>query len=183
MIEIILAFIGAIIFWRLVAAGFSLGAKATAATERTAAILEAVLSPEKLEAVREFERRREEERAAADLAYRRKRAAVAWIVIIGGLLLYAHAARAQGIYMLNGRATPSVIVGADGGVFPVVPNAFCYPGAGPCPVLLAPPIGRTYVGPPGYSPPPPTEYLVNRDAPRAYTPPPPWAAEFDGRRR
>jgi hypothetical protein len=69
---------------------------------------------------------------------------------------------AQGIYMLNGRATPSVIVGADGGIFPVIPNP-CH--GGPCPVILAPPLPwrappRFYVPPPYaqrnvYGPPPP----------------------------
>jgi hypothetical protein len=174
MIELLVVFIGALVFWRLVAVGFSLGAKATAATERTAAILEAVLPPEKRELVREFERRREEDRAAADLAYRRKRAVVLWIAILGGLFLAAHSAKAQGIYMgRDGRAHPSVIVGPAGEVHPVAPT-FCTPGFGPCPVFLGPPVG--FVRSPRFAPPP----LPYDDAPRAFTPPPPWAGEFDG---
>lgn len=51
----------------------------------------------------------------------------------------ASTADAQGIYMANGRATPSVIVGADGKVWPVIPT----PCQGePCPVVLAPPLAR-----------------------------------------
>ena len=51
----------------------------------------------------------------------------------------ASTADAQGIYMANGRATPSVIVGADGKVWPVIPT----PCQGePCPVVLAPPRAR-----------------------------------------
>jgi hypothetical protein len=57
------------------------------------------------------------------------------------------AADAQGLYMLNGRATPSVIVGGAGEVYPVIPTPFCY--GGPCPVFLAPPVPwlRARVGP------------------------------------
>src|SRR5262245_1025884 len=148
MITFVVALVGAIIFWRLVAHGFRLGAQATAATERTSAILEAVLPPEKLELVRAVEARREEERAAADLAYRRKRAVAIWIVIGIVLLLVANGAKAQGIYMgRDGRVHAQVIVGDDGRAWPVVPSPSY---AGPSPLYLAPPV--PYAPPPG--PPP-----------------------------
>jgi hypothetical protein len=51
------------------------------------------------------------------------------------LFVSATAADGQGIYMLNGRATPQVIVRGGGEVYPVIPN-LCH--GGPCPVLLAP---------------------------------------------
>jgi hypothetical protein len=66
-------------------------------------------------------------------------------------IIFARSASAQGIYMgRDGRAHPSVIVGADGGIFPVVPT-FCYGGA-PCPVILAPPLPFRH---PQFAPPPP----------------------------
>jgi hypothetical protein len=76
---------------------------------------------------------------------------------------------AQGIYMLNGRATPSVIVGGGGEIYPVIPGPQF---AGPSPVLLAPPVPwlRARVGP--YAPivpDPPRE-------PRSVAPAPPPAA-------
>jgi hypothetical protein len=43
------------------------------------------------------------------------------LALVIALLLSAAEADAQGIYMLNGRATPSVIVGANGAIFPVFP--------------------------------------------------------------
>ena len=52
------------------------------------------------------------------------------------LLASASCADAQGLYMLNGRATPSVIIGADGRAWPVVPGPQY---AGPSPLILAPP--------------------------------------------
>jgi hypothetical protein len=138
MIELIVVLIGIVVFWKLVGRGFALGEKATAATERTSAILEAVLSPERLELVRRVETRREEERAAAELAYRRKRAVVIWIAIGVVFLLVATNARAQVHMGRDGRAHASVIVGPDGAAFPVMPT-FCTPGFGPCPVILGPP--------------------------------------------
>jgi hypothetical protein len=67
------------------------------------------------------------------------------------LLASVTAADAQAIYMLNGRATPSVIGGGGGEVYPVIPTPFCH--GGPCPVFLAPPLPwlRARVGP--YAPP------------------------------
>ena len=56
---------------------------------------------------------------------------------IAAAFLAATAAEGQGLQIENGRATPSVIVGADGVVWPVIPSP-CY--GGPCPVILAPPI-------------------------------------------
>jgi hypothetical protein len=162
MITFIIALIGAIIFWQLIARGFSLGAQATAATQRTAAILEAVLPPEKRELVREFERRQEEERQAADLSYRRKRAAVLWALIIGGFLWAAYGAHAQGIYMgRDGRVHSQVIVGADGTPFPVAPT-YCPNGYGPCPVVLgqpAPPLPPQAAVP--MPPPPPLGWVYS----------------------
>jgi hypothetical protein len=109
----------------------------TAATERTAAILEAVLQPEQRARVQAVEAQWERDRATADLAYRRKRAAALWAIIIGTLLLIAQGAKAQGIYMgRDGRVHAQVIVDADGSAFPVVPTP-CY--GGPCPAVLAPP--------------------------------------------
>jgi hypothetical protein len=55
------------------------------------------------------------------------------------VLLAATAAGGQGLYMANGRATPSVIVGADGRAWPVIPTP-CH--GEPCPVVLAPPLAR-----------------------------------------
>ena len=52
------------------------------------------------------------------------------------LLASASCADAQGLYMLNGRATPSVIIGADGRAWPVVPGPQ-YAGAPPHPWLRA----------------------------------------------
>ena len=52
--------------------------------------------------------------------------------------------------MLNGRATPSVIIGADGRVWPVVPGPQF---AGPSPPILAPP-HPSAPGPPGCPLPP-----------------------------
>jgi hypothetical protein len=62
--------------------------------------------------------------------------------------------------MLNGRATPSVIVSPDGRGFPVIPGPQF---AGPSPIFLAPPLpfSRARVGP--YAPiipGPPTEYYA-----------------------
>jgi hypothetical protein len=74
--------------------------------------------------------------------------AIAFIVGI----IFARSASAQGIYMgRDGRVHPSVIVGSDGGIFPVVPT-FCTPGFGPCPVILAPPLPWRH---PQFAPPPP----------------------------
>ena len=68
------------------------------------------------------------------------------------MMLLSTPGGAQGIYMgRDGRVHPQVIVGADGGVWPVAPT-FCTPGFGPCPVILAPPI---YPPQPVYVPPPP----------------------------
>jgi hypothetical protein len=91
------------------------------------------------------------------------------------LFVSATAADGQGIYMLNGRATPQVIVGGSGEVYPVIPN-LCH--GGPCPVLLAPPLpfSRARVSP--YAPiisAPPTEYsapVVPRSSAPIYAPPP-----------
>jgi hypothetical protein len=78
------------------------------------------------------------------------------------------AADAQGLYMLNGRATPSVIVGGAGEVYPVIPN-LCH--GGPCPVLLAPPLPFRAWAPP---PLPPEYYapVVPRSSAPIYAPPP-----------
>ena len=85
--------------------------------------------------------------------------AVATAIVIS-VLFGARAANAQGIYMgRDGRAHPSIIVGADGGVFPVVPT-FCPSGYGPCPVILAPPIL-----PPSYAPTEPTYAVPPPSAP------------------
>ena len=68
------------------------------------------------------------------------------------LLASASYADAQGLYLLNGRATPSVIIGADGRAWPVVPGPQY---AGPSPLILAPPHPAPPYGPPidGYAPP------------------------------
>jgi hypothetical protein len=66
------------------------------------------------------------------------------------VLASAVSADAQGIYMLNGRATPSVIVGSGGEVYPVVPGPHY---DGPSPVLLAPPVGALPPPPPQLPPP------------------------------
>jgi hypothetical protein len=73
------------------------------------------------------------------------------------LLASASCADAQGLYMLNGRATPSVIIGPDGRAWPVVPGPQY---AGPSPLILAqpypapPPPAYGYgYGPPIYGPP------------------------------
>jgi hypothetical protein len=96
------------------------------------------------------------------------------IIAALALLASATAADAQGLYMLNGRATPSVIVGGGGDVYPVIPNP-CH--GGPCPVFLAPPLPlRARVGP--YAPiipAPPTEYyapVAPRSSAPIYAPPP-----------
>src|SRR6516165_4490290 len=84
--------------------------------------------------------------------------ALAIALIVGAI--FARSASAQGIYMgRDGRAHPSIIVGADGGVFPVVPT-FCPSGYGPCPVILAPPIL-----PPSYAPTEPTYAVPPPSAP------------------
>jgi hypothetical protein len=71
--------------------------------------------------------------------------AIAIVFMLG--ILYA---RAQGIYMgRDGRVHAQVIVGTDGGIFPVVPTP-CY--SGPCPVILAPPLPWRH---PKFVPPPP----------------------------
>jgi hypothetical protein len=95
-------------------------------------------------------------------------------IIVGLSLTFCTPARAQGIYMLNGRATPSVIAGPDGYVHPVIPGPQF---AGPSPLLLAPPLPfRARVGP--YAPiipAPPTEYyapVVPRSSAPIYAPPP-----------
>jgi len=74
------------------------------------------------------------------------KALVAAIALLASVI----AADAQGLYMLNGRATPSVIVGADGGIFPVIPGPQF---AGPSPVILARPF--PWRAPPRYAVPPP----------------------------
>ena len=68
------------------------------------------------------------------------------------LLASASCADAQGLYLLNGRATPSVIIGADGRAWPLVPGPQY---AGPSPLILAPPHPAPPYGPPidGYAPP------------------------------
>jgi hypothetical protein len=71
-------------------------------------------------------------------------------VLIWVIFMMIRPASAQGIYMLNGRATPQVIVGAEGSVWPVIPNP-CY--GGPCPVILAKPL--PWRAPPRYAVPPP----------------------------
>ena len=53
------------------------------------------------------------------------------------LLASASCADAQGLYMLNGRATPSVIIGADGRVWPWCRARRCRPFA-PDPCAAAP---------------------------------------------
>ena len=76
------------------------------------------------------------------------------------VLASAQLADAQGIYMLNGRATPSVIIGADGAVFPVVPGLQL---AGPSPLILAPPLPwRARARQEAPLPPLPPEYLDQR---------------------
>ena len=66
--------------------------------------------------------------------------ATAIVFVLG--ILYA---RAQGIYMgRDGRVHAQVIIGADGGIFPVVPTP-CY--VSPCPVILAPPLPWRHVPP------------------------------------
>jgi hypothetical protein len=89
------------------------------------------------------------------------------------LLASVTAADAQGIYMLNGRATPSVIVGGAGEIYPVIPGPQF---AGPSPMLLAPPLpfSRARVGPYAPIPTPPTEYyapVVPRSSAPIYAPP------------
>jgi len=85
------------------------------------------------------------------------------------LLASVTAVDAQGIYMRNGRATPSVIVGGGGEVYPVLPGPQF---AGPSPLRLAPPFSRARVGP--YAPiipAPPREYyapVVPRSGPPVY---------------
>lgn len=171
MIAFIVALIGAVIFWKLVSHGFQLSARATAATERTSAILEAVLPPEQRERVRAIEARWQDERAAADLAYRRRRAVFLWIVIIGGMFLIANGARAQGIYLgRDGRTHAQIIIAPNGAAYPVAPT-FCTPGLGPCPVVLGPPFA-----PPPYPPaplPPPAYAPVPPLAAAPQVPPPP----------
>ena len=75
-------------------------------------------------------------------------------IILAALAVLASAqiADAQGLYMLNGRATPSVIIGAGGRAWPVVPGPQY---AGPSPLILAPPHPAPPYGPPidGYAPP------------------------------
>jgi hypothetical protein len=97
-------------------------------------------------------------------------------IIIAALALLASvtAADAQGIYMLNGRATPSVIVGGAGEIYPVIPGPQF---AGPSPMLLAPPLSfsRARVGPYAPIPAPPREYyapVVPRSSAPIYAPPP-----------
>lgn len=158
MLLFIIAVIGAIATWQLINFAVRAGARTTAATERTAAILTAMLPPEAQARVRHIEAQAEEDRLAADLAYRKRRAVVLWVLIIGGFLLAGQVAKAQGIYMgRDGRAHAQVIVGADGGVFPVAPT-FCTPGLGPCPVVLAPP--PMYGAPMYYAPPPPPAFIA-----------------------
>jgi hypothetical protein len=74
------------------------------------------------------------------------------IAAVLALLASASCADAQRLYMLNGRATPSVIMGADGRAWPVVPGPQY---AGPSPLILAPPHPAPPEGPPiyGYGPP------------------------------
>jgi hypothetical protein len=96
-------------------------------------------------------------------------AAVAALLIAATVVtlsvICARSADAQGIYMgRDGRAHAQIIVGPDGGIFPVIPSP-CY--GGPCPVLLAPPLPWRHpqFGPPS---PPPLGY-----APEPTPPPPP----------
>jgi hypothetical protein len=65
-----------------------------------------------------------------------------WIVMA---LRPAHAF----LYMQNGRATPTEIVGADGSVWPVIPGPHF---AGPSPMVLAPPLGPWSAPPLAYAP-------------------------------
>jgi hypothetical protein len=89
------------------------------------------------------------------------------------LLTSMTVADAQGIYMLNGRATPSVIVGGAGEIYPVIPGPQF---AGPSPMLLTPPLPlRARVGPYAPIPAPPIEYdapVVPRSSAPIYAPPP-----------
>jgi len=88
------------------------------------------------------------------------------------VIAFTVGAFAQGIYMgRDGRAHAQVIVGADGGVFPVIPT-YCQQGWGPCPVVLAPPLPWRYAPPPplAYGPPPPPApigWIWGRGAPCA----------------
>jgi hypothetical protein len=77
------------------------------------------------------------------------------------LLATVTAANAQGIYMLNGRATPQVIVDPYGRPWPVIPGPQF---AGPSPIILAPPL------PPAPLPLPP---VISPPVPTAVPPPPP----------
>jgi hypothetical protein len=56
------------------------------------------------------------------------------------------------LYMQNGRATPTEIVGPDGSVWPVIPGPHF---AGPSPMVLAPPLGPWAAPPLAYAPPAP----------------------------
>src|SRR5262245_28709923 len=135
MIELIVIVIGALIFWKLVARGFALGARATAATERTAELLAAALPPE----ARDRYVAMKEAQAAEAYAAEKKKAIAFVVLAVLAILILASKAHAQGIYMgRDGRAHAQVIVGADGTPFPVAPT-FCTPGFGPCPVVLGPP--------------------------------------------
>jgi hypothetical protein len=96
----------------------------------------------------------------------------ATIIAALALLASATAADSQGLYMQNGRATPSVIVGGGGEIYPVIPGPQF---AGPSPMLLAPPLPffRARVGPYAPTPAPPTEYdapVVPRSSAPLYAP-------------
>ena len=56
------------------------------------------------------------------------------------LLASASCADAQGLYMLNGRATPSVIIGADGRAWPWPAPPYGPPIDGYAPPAYAPPV-------------------------------------------
>ena len=122
MLEIVVMIIGAILVWRLINAGFALGARATAATERTAELLAFGMSPEARDRyVAMCEEREMRKRAAATT----KRIATAIIVVVL-IALYAAGARADescGLFVkyasdnihfiVRGKTGERIILGGD----------------------------------------------------------------------
>ena len=144
-LSIILWIIGAIVTWSMISHGFAIANRIAAASEATAMSTSALyfaLTPEAKERADVHlatQAKKKAEHNNAITAYKERRFFITIIVVGIMVMLFwslGHA-HAQGIYMLNGRATPSVIVGPDGGIWPVVPNP-CY--GGPCPVITPAPL-------------------------------------------
>jgi hypothetical protein len=171
MFELILMIVGAIATIAMFRAAFSLGNRIAVASETAAASLVFIASalPDhaRERALAAMKRQADARQSEREVQSRDNRLLVktAIVVVAAAALVFFIVAKAsaQGLYMLNGRATPSVVVGADGAIFPVAPGPMF---AGPSPVVLAPPL--PWRAPPRYVVPPP----YTRASPGGPPPPP-----------